>query len=108
MAQEKGVRLTEDLAFLPSLVKYGVSSKVACFLARWWIPREPATRIANHFSQKFSQDEDLLDDSSIIAAAEQAKRAICSLTENDIASLQLSETEIRQVGKIRSRFETER
>ncbi len=99
IAEEKRIPLTKDLEFLPSLIKYGVPSKLACFLVRQMIPREAATRIAELYIDRINSDEDVLEEFNQSTFA-YAEMAVKSLTEDDIATLHLDEDVVRRIREI--------
>jgi hypothetical protein len=90
----------KDLEYLPSLVKYGVSGKLACSLVRRKIPREAAVQIADLYIKKMKPDYTPEEDfaQSIFASGE---KVISSLTEDEIASLQLGEAVIERIKEIK-------
>jgi hypothetical protein len=94
------VDLTKDLEFLSSLVKYGVSGKLACSLVRLKLPREAAVQIAELYIKKLKPDNTIIDNfsQSIFTSAE---KAVSSLTEDEIASLQLGEVVIERIKEIK-------
>ncbi len=52
LAQEENMRLSTDLGFLPSLVKYGAPVKLSCYLMRFISSRDVAIKIANKYVEK--------------------------------------------------------
>jgi len=103
LAQEQGLSLTKDLEYLPSLVKYGVPGKLACYLVRLNIPREDATKIAESYIGR-TTTADPWELISVPTMPLQAEDAIKSLTENDIALLDLSETGVQRLHEIKERM----
>jgi hypothetical protein len=100
VAQEKGLNLTKDLEFLPSLVKYGAPGKLSCYLVRLKIPREAAVKIVELYVSKVNSDDSIMFD-MIEPVPTQAKQAIKSLTEEDILSLSLNDAVIDRVKEIK-------
>jgi superfamily II DNA/RNA helicase len=100
LAQEQGLSLTKDLEYLPSLVKYGVPGKLACYLVRLNIPREDAIRITESYIGR-TTTPDPWELISVLTMPLQAEDAIKSLTESELASLNLSETGIQRVHEIK-------
>jgi hypothetical protein len=90
VAQERGLNLTKDLKFLPSIVKYGVPGKLSCYLVRLKIPRQTAVKIAELFVDKMSSDNSEMPD-LIQPLSMQAKQAIKLLTEEDFLTLSLTD-----------------
>lgn len=101
VAEEKGLPLTrhKDLPFLPSLVKYGVPSSVACHLVKRRFSRDAATRIAELYVQKMSSENDWSEMDNLT----HAEIAVRSLTEDDIANLRLNDADVERIRAIKSR-----
>jgi len=104
-AQDNNLHLTKDLEFLPSLVKYGVPGKLACYLVRLKIPREDAVRITDLHIGQTDSDDDFAAGLAQSAFA-YAETAIQSLTEGNVASLHLSEAAVERIKEIRTRNPT--
>lgn len=101
VAQEKGLNLTKDLEFLPSIVKYGAPGKLSCYLVRLKIPREAAVKIAELYVDKMSSDNSEMPD-LIQPLSTQAKQAIDWLTEENTLSMGLSAVVIDFIKEIKS------
>ena len=56
-AGQRDIPLTKDLDYLPTFVKYGANSKVACQLIRSGIPRTDAISISNTYKEKLQKAE---------------------------------------------------
>lgn len=102
LTQEHWLFLTKDLEFLPSLVKYGVSGKLACFLVKLKIPREAAVQIAELHIKKMEPNEDVIDDSALLTF-KYTEQVISSLTKDEIGSLQVSEATVKRIKEIKRR-----
>jgi hypothetical protein len=102
LVEEDGLLLTKNLEYLPSLVRYGVSGKLACILVKLKIPREAAVQIAELYIKKMKSNLTTVDDfaQSIFTFAE---KAISSLTEDEIASLMLSEVAVERIKEIKKK-----
>jgi hypothetical protein len=83
-------------------VRYGVSGKLACILVKLKIPREAAVQIAELYIKKMKSNLTTVDDfaQSIFTFAE---KAISSLTEDEIASLMLSEVAVERIKEIKKK-----
>jgi len=101
---DDGLTLTKDLDYLPTLVKYGVSGKLACFLVKLKIPRDTAVKIADLYVSRLItplEDDDTypeVEDAYLL----QAKLAIISLSEKDLDKLEPDEITRQQISLIRS------
>ena len=103
LSQNQPVPLTKDLEFLPSLVKYGVPSKLACYLVRKGIRRDIATRIAElHVEKRSRNDDPSLDTWETMSTY--AENAVSSLTDDDISVLNLEPVEIESLMAMKRRL----
>ncbi|MBK9094477.1 MAG: DEAD/DEAH box helicase [Anaerolineae bacterium] len=104
-AQEKGLNLTKDLEFLPSLVKYGVPGKLACYLVKIGIPREASVRIADMHIERvrsYPYDDEMPSDinQSMMTYSWNVIRA---LTEQDLSDLVVGQEVVQYIRKIKLR-----
>lgn len=103
VGREEGFSLTRDLEFLPSIVKYGVPGKLACYLVRLKMPREAATKIAELYADRLNSKDALTLD-VVQSESRHAEQAIRSLTEEDIQSLDLSNAVVERIKEIKVRI----
>ena len=92
---------SKDLEFLPSLVKYGVPGKLHCCLVKMKIPREAATKIAELYADRLKTEDPLAGD-AVQSESSYAEQAIKSLTDENIASLRLSDAEVELIEEIKA------
>ena len=95
IAEEKGIKLTTDLKALSSLIKYGVPSKLACWLVKQKIRREDSVILAESCIDKMSSEEMPFD----MPISEYAQMALRLLTEDEL--INLNEASIERIHKIR-------
>ena len=103
LAQEKQVVLPRNLQYLPSLIKYGVPSEMACYLVRMGFSRSGAKEISDLCTQK-PQPDDIF----VAAMAPEdfgwtidvIKEILRNLTESDI-KLTLSDEDMQKLADIR-------
>ena len=108
IAKEKGLALASDLEYLPSLVKYGVDSKIACQLTRLRIPRKDAVKISNMYKekiQKFEVNNEEAD--SFESDFFEAIKSLNLLTDEELRDLSVGEEIIKRILEIREKYKKE-
>lgn len=101
--EQEDTQLTADLEYLPSMVKYGVNSKLACHLIRLHIPRKFAIHIADAFSNKLTRDEDESGE-SFNSDFVDAVSALQTLTSNEIDGLGIDQRTVGRIQEILEKF----
>jgi hypothetical protein len=97
-----------NLEYLPSLVKYGVNSKIACQLVRLGILRTDAVKISNAYREKAQKIE--LDDEEPQSFDDDFSETIIFLdvlTDQKLRELYVDEETIKKVSEIRERYKKE-
>jgi superfamily II DNA/RNA helicase len=103
IAKERGLCLPADFEYLPSLVKYGANSKVACHLRRLNIPRKYAIPIAEVYISKCSWDKNNVSRKIFYHDFWNAVKSLQSLTDEEISSLGIDGPTIERIQKILER-----
>jgi hypothetical protein len=107
LAQNRGAAMALDLEYLPSLVKYGVPSKLACHLVRIGIPRAPAAQIAEHYSTRLEEENANLEESMFVPDLplhQHARHAIQQALRQGLDQPSFTSEEIRIINSIAQRF----
>ena len=107
IVKDKGFTLPADLEYLPSMIKYGVNSKIACHLRRLNIPRKYAIPIAQLYIRKFSWNKNFEAEESFYYDFENAIQSIQSLTQAEMNSIEIDESTITKIQKIVDRYKPE-
>jgi hypothetical protein len=108
LAEHKGVSLTRDLDYLPSFVKYGVATKIACQLIKLQIPRVDAAKISHAYKEKLQSTE--VDNNEIPELENDFEEAIQSLnmfTNKELKALEINRETIKQISRIRKKYQRE-
>jgi superfamily II DNA/RNA helicase len=107
IVRDKGFTLPADLEYLPSMIKYGVNSKIACHLRRLNIPRKYAIPIAQLYIRKFSWNKNVEAEESFYYDFENTIQSIQILTQEEINSIEIDESTITKIQKIVERYKPE-
>ncbi len=97
--------MTKDLDYLPTFVKYGTNSKVACQLVRYGIPRTDAVNISNAYKERLQAAEvdeggtqNLEDDFT------EMLNALNMLNDKELRSLKISKETMKRIKEIREHY----
>ncbi len=104
-AGQKDIPLTKDLDYLPTFVKYGANSKVACQLIRSGISRTDATSISNTYKGKLQKTE--VDDEETQKFEDdfnEMLNALNLLDDKELKNLKISKETMRRIIEIRRRY----
>jgi len=108
IAKEKGLALSTDLEYLPSLVKYGVDSKIACQLTRLRILRTEAVKISNVYKEKMQKIEvDEEEAQGFESDFFESIKSLNMLTDEELRNLGVGEEMIKRIVDIRERYKKE-
>jgi len=100
VAKEKKIALPADLEYLPSMVKYGANSKVACHLIRLNIPRKYAITIAQLYASRSSWIGNNEFEENFYLDFESAVKSLQSLTDEEIDSIGIETSILTRIQKI--------
>jgi hypothetical protein len=100
VAKEKQITLPPDLEYLPSMVKYGANSKIACHLIRLNLTRKYAIPIADLYISKLSWDENNESGEVFYRDFSNAVNSLQVLTDEEIKSLGIDEVNRKRIQKI--------
>ena len=103
VAKEKQIALPPDLEYLPSMVKYGANSKIACHLIRLNISRKYAIPIADSYISKLLWDENNESGEVFYRDFLNAINSLQVLTDEEIKSLGIDEVNRTRIQKILER-----
>jgi hypothetical protein len=108
ITKEKGLALSPDLEYLPSLVKYGVDSKIACQLTRLRISRTDAVKISNVYKEKMQKIEvDEEEAQNFESDFFESIKSLNMLTDEELSDLNVGEEMIMRISEIRERYKKE-
>jgi superfamily II DNA/RNA helicase len=103
VAKSKGFAFSADLEYLPSMIKYGVDSKIACHLRRLNISRKYAIPIAQLYVSKFLSDDSEEIEELFYRDFESAIKSLQNLTEEDISRIEIDTPTLTKIRKILER-----
>ena len=104
-AGQRDIPLTKDLDYLPTFVKYGANSKVACQLIRSGIPRTDAISISNTYKEKLQKAE--VNDEETQKFEDdftEMLNALNILNGKELKNLKISKETMRRIKEIRERY----
>lgn len=108
IVKEKGLALSADLEYLPSLVKYGVNSKTACQLTRLRISRTYAVKISNAYKEKMQKIEvDEEEAQSFESDFYESIKSLNMLADEELRDLSINDETIQRILEIRERYKKE-
>lgn len=91
VVKEKSETVLQDLTYLTSFVKYGASSKIACHLIRYNIPRKVAIAIADLYRDKLLRMGSDEMEFSFSNDSLEAIKSLQSLTDEQIEKLEIDQ-----------------
>ena len=110
LANERGLCLPKELEYLPSMIKYGVPSPIACYLVRRGLTRRGAVNVSGLFSTCSHTIEDNISEDPLdvpsdlwseVWTPENAPRILGTLSEHQIEGLQLDQRDIERLITLR-------
>lgn len=106
--KEDGLSLSRDLEYLPSFIKYGVNSKIACHLVRLGVLRTDAVKISEAYKEKIKKVE--IEDEDIYIFETDFYETINSLntfTDDEFKKLGISDETTVRVSEIQTKYKRE-
>lgn len=104
LAQERQIVLPDNLQYLPSLIKYGVPSQMACYLVQLRFSRSSAKLISEFYTQKL-RENDIFDapmgPEDFSWTIDVIAEILRNLTEDDTAKLTLGDADMQRLAEIR-------
>jgi len=104
VAEERKISFPSDLDYLASMVKYGASSKIACHLIRFSIPRKYAVSIAGLYIDKLLQQRNDEPDDIFYYDFYNAINSLRALSDEDIKRIGIDEITKKAIYRIRDRY----
>ena len=110
LANERGLCLPKELEYLPSMIKYGVPSPIACYLVRRGLTRRGAVNVSGLFSTCSHTIEDNISEDPLDVPSDLLVRGVDSrecpsnsrqLSEHQIEGLQLDQRDIERLITLR-------
>jgi superfamily II DNA/RNA helicase len=99
--------LSQDLEYLPALVKCGVNSKTACHLVRLGVPRTMAVRINDAYLEKIQAVE--FDEGILVFENDfyESIKSLNGLTDEELSNLDIDKELMLKISEIRARYKRE-
>jgi hypothetical protein len=104
LSQERGLPLLRNLEYLPSLIKYGVPSEMACHLVRRGFSRPAAKKISDLYV-RIARSQDVLgvtfEPEDLLWTGDVVIQVLRGLSDSDTAALELKGEDHRTLSEIR-------
>jgi hypothetical protein len=105
LAEDRNASLTKDLDFLPSFIKYGVNTKIACQLVKLKISRVDATKISLAYKDKLQLAEVALEEiPELEENFEESINALHTFTKKELKFLALAKETVKQISIILKKY----